>query len=290
MTFNKVTGEEILIWRKQQLLKGGRSVDLDWLLDISGGLSWTKLQELRIDPSRLFILDKSLDCLTSIWFRHLRDQAPLQYLVGRCPWRDFELEVNHHVLIPRQETEVLIDLAIAQFQDQPLKTWADLGTGSGALAIALARAFPMSEGRAVDFSQDALILAKRNLNYLVPQSKVSLHLGSWWKPLRGWWGQFDLVLANPPYIPSSVLETLDPIVREHEPHLALNGGTDGLNACREIVHGAVKGLASGGWLILEHHHDQSESVLDLMTQSGLEEPHFEKDLNGVRRFALCRNP
>ncbi len=290
MKSKDISGDELLIWRRQQLKKGGRHVDFDWLLDVCGGLSWANLQQLRIDPSRSFQLEKSLGHLESIWSSHLEKRLPLQYLVGRCPWRDFELQVSPAVLIPRQETEILVDLAIGKFQEQSPKMWADLGTGSGALAIAMARAFSVSEGHAVDCSQEALILAKSNLNLLAPNSKVSLHLGSWWEPLRLWWSEFDLVLANPPYIPSSVFEMLDPIVRENEPYLALCGGDDGLIACREVVSGASQALAQRGWLMLEHHHDQSEFVLDLMIQAGLEEVSFEKDLNGVRRFALGQKP
>ena len=284
------SGEEVLLWRKKLLSQGGRSVDLDWLLDVGGGLRWSTLQKIRLDPSRFLILEQSLEQLSIIWGKHLNHQIPLQYLVGRCPWRDFELEVSSAALIPRQETEILIDLALQRFDNQFSGIWADLGTGCGALAVAMSRALPKAVGHAVDCSNDALSLARRNLNLLAPTAKVVLHLGNWWEPLQPWWGSIGLVLANPPYIPTVVVEHLDPIIRKNEPYLALCGGQDGLTSCREIINGASKAISSGGWLILEHHHDQSDSVLELMHKAGFKNVDFETDLQGIRRFALARNP
>ncbi len=98
------------------------------------------------------------------------------------------------------------------------------------------------------------------------------------------------MLANPPYIPDAVLDQLEPVVRDHEPHLALCGGHDGLNACRHVIDGAMQALEPGGWLLLEHHHDQSDAVLDLMSQQGLQEVTYKSDLLGIRRFAMARHP
>jgi len=113
-------------------------------------------------------------------------------------------------------------------------------------------------------------------------------LGDWWQPLQRWWGGFDLVLSNPPYIPSDVIEKLEPVVKNHEPRLALDGGNDGMKASKQIISGASKGLAKGGWLILEHHYDQSEKIMKIMKNIGMEEVSFEKDLSGIKRYAICR--
>ncbi|AAP99405.1 MULTISPECIES: peptide chain release factor N(5)-glutamine methyltransferase [Prochlorococcus] len=293
MSFERFfSAEEILIWRKQELSKGGRAVDLDWLLDIGGGLGWSTLQELKIFQSSFHKLDLSLEELSLIWMRHLSDQIPLQHLVGKCPWRDFELKVNSSALIPRQETEILIDIALKKVDAGLMKygRWADLGTGSGALAVALARALPLWEGHAADCCNDALALAESNINTLTENANVSLHLGDWWEPLKPWWGNFDLVVANPPYIPKTHLSELDPVVRDHEPILALSGGDDGMDSCRKVIKGAMKGLRSGGWLLLEHNFDQSEQALNLMVDSGFLEVDFENDLEGVRRFGLALRP
>ena len=288
------SGQELLAWRRRQLLRGGRAADFDWLLAMEGNLSWAELQRLRIMPESTAALDSTLLDLESLWSRHLRNHIPLQHLVGRCPWRDFDLQISPAALIPRQETELLIDFALDCLQDHDeggcISTglWADLGTGSGALAVALARALPEWHGHAVDLSTAALALARINLNNLTKSGIWQLHQGSWWDPLAPWWGQFDLVVANPPYIPSQIVEALDPLVRDHEPRLALCGGEDGLESCRTIVERAPLALSPGGWLLLEHHHDQSDQVLGLMGSVGLVSCQPRSDLRGVKRFAIGR--
>ncbi len=290
MKRQELHAEKLLTWRRQQLAIGGRAVDLDWLLDLAGGLAWSALQQLYLDSNRPVELGESLEQLEKLWRRHLDDHVPLQHLIGRCPWRDIELEVSPAALIPRQETELLVDFALEDVKSKSSGRWADLGTGSGALAVAMARALPRWRGHAVDCSQEALMLASRNLQRLAPSASWTVHCGSWWEPLQPWWGSFDLVLANPPYIPQALLAQLEPVVRDHEPHLALSGGMDGLESCRQVIAGATKALSPGGLLLLEHHHDQSDAVLILMRDQGLTDVVFKFDLQGVRRFALGRHP
>jgi release factor glutamine methyltransferase len=257
-------------------------------LDLAGGLSWSSLQRLLVEPQRTVQLKVSLKDLEQIWGHHLDQAIPLQHLVGRCPWRDLELAVSAAALIPRQETEVLVDLALETIAGMSIERWADLGTGSGAIAVALSRAMPATPGHAVDLSPDALALARTNLEALAPKGKWHLHQGRWWEPLEPWCGHIDLVVCNPPYIPSDLILNLDPVVRDHEPHLALAGGIDGLQAIREVVAGACRALAPGGWILIEHHHDQSAPVLNLFNQAGLSSIRAARDLEGVNRFALAR--
>lgn len=280
-----ITGSVLLAWRRDQLLAGGRPAELDWLLDLAGGVAWQQLQALRLQPHRQLILAQPLELLERLWRRHLASNEPLQYLVGRCPWRDLELRVAPGVLIPRQDTESLIDLALNQPPPPGDQRWADLGTGSGCIACALAKAWPGSAGLAVDLSPAALTLAAANLQATGCADRVELLQGSWWQPLRPWWGRLALVVANPPYIPTAVWAGLEPVVRCHEPALALDGGADGLAALRRIVAGAVQALAPGGLLLLEHHHDQSAQVLALLRQAGLQQPTAHPDLEGHWRFA-----
>ena len=287
-TAQQLEGASLLSWRRRQLQRGGRRVDFDWLLDLAGGLSWSSLQRLLVEPQRTVQLKLSLKDLEQIWGHHLDQAIPLQHLVGRCPWRDLELAVSAAALIPRQETEVLVDLALEAIAGMSLERWADLGTGSGAIAVALSRAMPATPGHAVDLSPDALALARTNLEALAPKGKWHLHQGRWWEPLEPWWGHIDLVVCNPPYIPSDLIHNLDPVVRDHEPHLALAGGIDGLQAIREVVAGACRALAAGGWILIEHHHDQSAPVLNLLEQAGLSSIRAARDLEGVNRFALGR--
>tara|TARA_B100000579_G_scaffold396980_1_gene376201 strand:- start:806 stop:1678 length:873 start_codon:yes stop_codon:yes gene_type:complete len=289
MIYNSIPGNTFLKWRKTMLLKGGRKVDFDWLLDIAAGVSWSKLQNIILNPDQFFSLEISIEEMEVIWESHLKDQTPLQYLISKCPWRNFELEVTSDALIPRQETEFLIDFALKKVSNVNFGRWADLGTGSGPLAISLAQSLPSWKGHAVDISKDALQLAKRNLKSLAPNSDVKISLGDWWKPLEKWWGSFDLVVSNPPYIPSDLIGDLEPIVKNHEPIIALDGGEDGMIESKKIIIGSLNGLAKGGWLILEHHYDQSENIIRFMKEIGMEEVSYEKDLNGIKRYAICRN-
>jgi release factor glutamine methyltransferase len=283
-----IPAEALLAWRRDLLARsGGSAAALDWLLDLAGGLPWPQLQALHLHPRRSVALALPLAELEGLWLRHHCTAEPLQYLVGRCPWRDLELEVACGVLIPRQETELLLDLALELLGPPRSGTaleWADLGTGSGCLAVALARALPHSRGWAVDASPAALEVAAANLAAAAGQARVSLLLSDWWQGLQPRWGHLQLVVANPPYIPTAIWERLDPVVRDHEPRLALDGGGDGLVCVRSILRGAATALAPGGLLVLEHHHDQSEAVLALVAAAGLQEGRAHSDLEGVARF------
>ena len=305
----RLSGEQLLRWRRSLLSAGGRPADLDWLIDLAGGLGWQALQAVRLHPERNLELRLSCQALAALWQRHLEANEPLQYLIGRCPWRDLELTVAPGVLIPRAETELLVDLAQQLLMPQPLlnpqplliqpqllirprppANWADLGTGSGCLAVALARVWPESRGFAVDLSRQALVQAGANLVAAGLGDRVQTICGSWWQPLAAQRGLLELVLANPPYIPTAVWRQLEPLVRDHEPAMALDGGADGLDAIRSIVAGASVHLAPGGLLLLEHHHDQSAAVLALLHQSGLKAVCGHSDLEGTLRFASARRP
>lgn len=290
---NGLPAHALLAWRRRILSQeGGEASALDWLLDLAGGLRWPELQALHLHPERLVFLELPLERLQDLWRRHRLNAEPLQYLVGICPWRDLELRVGPGVLIPRQETEQLVDLALSKVAHPEGSglIWADLGTGSGALAVALARALPQSLGVGVDASAAALELAAANRAAAGVENRLLLLRSDWWEALRPWWGALDLVVANPPYIPTSTFEGLDPVVREHEPRLALDGGADGLDALRAIGAGAAVALAPGGSLLVEHHHDQSSAVVALLEASGLERVEVHRDLEGVKRFASGRRP
>ena len=283
--------DALLAWRHQQLQDGGNPSDLDWLLDLAGGLRWPLLQQLRLRPDQSVSLKCSLSELEELWSHHRLHHTPLQYLVGVCPWRDLELQVGPGVLIPRQETELLVELALERArggETGPSSPWADLGTGSGCIAVAIARALPTSRGYAVDASEAALQQAAINLERHQLSNQVNLLHGSWWEPLQAHWGQLHLVLSNPPYIPTAVWRNLEPVVHNHEPSLALDGGSDGLDAIRTIANGAGQALAPGGWLLLEHHHDQSKPVSQLLAQAGLVNIQSHADLEGKLRFASAQ--
>lgn len=284
-----VAAAELLAWRRRLLAAGDGGPELDWLLEFAGGLGREGRLQLQLQPRQPVQLRASLAALEQLWWRHRRAAEPLQYLAGCCPWRDLDLAVAPGVLIPRQETELLVDLALQRLPAVPEADlhWADLGTGSGCLAVALARALPAARGFAVDLSQVALTLTAANLERwgTPPGERLSLLHSDWWSALEPWWGHLHLVVSNPPYIPTPLLRALDPVVRDHEPTLALDGGSDGLAAIRAIVASAPRALAPGGVLLLEHHHDHSQAVLALLAAAGLERGRAHQDLDGVWRFA-----
>ena len=278
-----VSGKDLLRWRREQLLDGGASTELDWLLDAGAGLSWGQLQALRLDPQRRVELRQSLDQLTLLWQRYQQKQQSLQYLVGRCWWRGFDLSVGPGVLIPRQETELLVDVACQLMADRPMgpQLWADLGCGTGCLALGLAAAFPRSRGFAVEQDLQALTFAARNLEGVSDQ--VEVLAGSWWQPLAPWVGHLDLVVSNPPYIPTATVERLDPLVRDHEPRGALDGGADGLDGFRALLNG-IATLTPGGWLVVEHMQGQASALEQLFAAAGLEGLEHHPDIEGNDRF------
>ena len=290
-----VPAQDFLTWRQRLQRLGGDPGALDWLLDAAADVSPSHLQALRLGAAASVPLRCSRRAIERHWRTHLEDSVPLQYLLGRCFWRDFALAVGPGTLIPRPETELLIDLALDLWQaDQAIPPdqlrWADLGTGSGCLAMGLARVFPGSHGLAVDLSADALGQAERNLVQEHLHTRVRLIQGHWFAAVEAWWGGLHLVLANPPYIPSAEVDRLDPVVRDHEPRLALDGGADGLDCLRGLAVDAPKALAPGGWLLLEHHHDQSQRVMDLLASHGLVDLQSHGDLEGHRRFVSGRRP
>lgn len=209
---------------------------------------------------------------------------PVAYLTGRRGFWKFELAVTPATLIPRPETERLVELALQRLPAaQPLRI-ADLGTGSGAIALALAHERPRSHVIATDASIEALSVASSNATEL-RIGNVEFRHGDWCAPLTG--ECFDLIASNPPYIEAGDrhLHAL-----RHEPHGALASGNDGLDAIRVIVSGARSHLVPAGWLLLEHGFDQGFAVRSLLHAAGMAEVVTERDLEGRDRVTLGCNP
>ena len=191
---------------------------------------------------------------------------PLAYLVGEREFHGLRLQVTPDVLVPRPDTETLVDWALALLREHPTEAprVLDLGTGSGAIALAVAHRHPAAQVTATDLSAAALAVAQANARRLgLP---LAWARGGWWQALPAD-ARFDLVLSNPPYIAGD-----DPHLAalRHEPALALTPGGDGLGALREIVAGAPAHLVSGGWLLLEHGWDQADAVAALLRSAGFE--------------------
>jgi release factor glutamine methyltransferase len=209
---------------------------------------------------------------------------PVAYLVGHRGFRNLDLAVTPDTLIPRPETELLVELGLARIPADSDARIADLGTGSGAIALAIAVERPHAQVVATDRSDATLAVARANAgaNAL---ANVEFRAGDWFAPLAG--ERFDVIVSNPPYIADD-----DPHLAQgdlcFEPRAALAAGRDGLDAIRSIVRDAPAHLVDGGWLLLEHGHDQGEAVRRLLAQAGFDDIDTAQDLEARDRVGLGR--
>ena len=284
-----ISVREFLTWEKEQLSKGGDHQCLALLIDCLGGIKTCDLNSYKINPKGNIYLKKNLDYLENIWDDHLLNSSPIQYLCGLTFWRDLKLKVTDKVLIPRPETEIIVDIVFEIFRKKSQKLlFAELGTGSGAISIALARAYPLWDGIATDIDQDALEIATKNFINSSQQSNLKFYCGHWWTPFENYKGKLDLVISNPPYIPKDTYEKLPKEVKNFEPKIALLGGEDGLKHIREIIQNAPLFLKENGWLILENHFDQGEKVKKLLVENKFKSVAVINDHSGVGRFTIGR--
>jgi release factor glutamine methyltransferase len=229
--------------------------------------------------------DDEVDAARAVAFRDMVERRvrgePVAYLTGMRGFHDIELRVAPGVLIPRPETEVLVELALQRIPVDAGRNVADLGTGSGAIALAIARVRPQARVVATDTSTAALDIARGNAARLRIDN-VEFRRGDWYAGLSG--EHFDVIVANPPYIAEG-----DPHLREgdlrFEPAAALASGADGLDAIRAIVGGARRHLRNGGWLLLEHGFDQGSDVRDLLLEHGFAEVFTQNDLEDRERVS-----
>ncbi len=284
-----ISAEDFLFWKKKQLSKGGDKESFAVLLECLGGISTSDLNLISINPAGNLYLKQNLESLESIWNEHLLNSCPIQYICGITFWRDLKLKVSNKVLIPRSETELIIDIVCNLFRKKSEKLFfVELGTGSGAISIALALAYPLSDVVATDIDQDALEIATKNYLNSSKQSNLRFYCGNWWSPLESFKGKIDLAISNPPYIPKDTYEKLPKEVKNFEPKVALLGGEDGLKHIREIIHKAPLFLKDKGWLILENHFDQGEKVKQLLIKNNFTSIEIVKDLSGIGRFTIGR--
>lgn len=237
----------------------------------------------RPDAGRAWLLAHDTDALDDTLHAHFialcqRRAAgePVAYLTGRKEFYGLPLHIDARVLDPRPDTETLVDWALEVLAPLPAPRVVDLGTGSGAIALALQSQRPTAQVWAVDASSDALAVAEANATRLgLP---VRFHQGNWLAPMEG--ASFDAIVSNPPYIASA-----DPHLAAltHEPLQALASGADGLEDIRAIALQAPRHLAPGGWLLLEHGYDQAEAVRALLSAAGFSGVESRRDLAGVER-------
>ena len=220
------------------------------------------------------------------YVRQRLQRVPVQYITGVAAFRHLELAVTPSVLIPRPETEVIVDVALELLPEGGRVL--DLCCGSGAIALSLAQEATAAEVVATDVSNAALEVAKANGQRCGLAERVEWHCGDLFAPLRGI-EAFDLVAANPPYVRRDDLAQLAPEVRDYEPHLALDGGEDGLAYYRRIAEEAADFIRPGGYLLLEVGDGQSAAVEALLAQATrLTEVQIRPDLNQIPRVVVAR--
>lgn len=293
-----LSGSDLWTWRERAIAQAHAAhidrQEVDWLLQ---GLCQVEGLALRLGtlaqqaevPAQV-----SLTELQQLWERRVRDRVPIQHLVGKTEWRNLVLRVTADVLIPRPETELIIEIAENLANQSPradeLKrgTWVDMGTGSGAIALGLAAVFPLAKILAVDISAAALAIAQQNAEENGLGERIQFIQGSWFEPVTAWRGQLAGMVSNPPYIPHAIVPTLEPEVTQHEPHQALDGGVDGLEAVRKLVSEAPAYLVSEGIWLVEHMIDQAPDITHLLNASDqFANIQIFQDLAGIERFVAA---
>ncbi|NEO82681.1 MAG: peptide chain release factor N(5)-glutamine methyltransferase [Spirulina sp. SIO3F2] len=263
--------------------------EVDVLLCELGGVE--RLSLVQKLPHELLNLSLSLPELAQCWQQRLDQRQPLQHLIGYTAWRQWTIQVSPDVLIPRPETEQIVDIVATTLKNSALPRtghWVDLGTGSGILACGLAQLLPEATIHAVDCSEAALAIAQKNITQLGFEQQITLYSGNWWQPLTHLQGQVQGMVANPPYIPTAAIDSLQPEVRDHEPAIALDGGSDGLQAIHQVMHSAPDYLRPGGLWLIELMQGQAPQVLQWLAQHpAYAAPEAILDWSGTERFVLA---
>ena len=271
---------------RDQLVAAGideRDATIDVEVLVRHALGWDRAQYLArtrdpVPPA----FDERLDLVE----RRCR-REPVAQITGSREFWGLDIAVTPDVLIPRPESELLVETALALLVDHAAPSdVADVGTGSGCLAVALARELPHARVAATDLSPPALVVARRNATRHDVANRIAFHET---RCLDGVPGPFDLVVSNPPYVPTSQMMGLAPEIACFEPASALCGGKDGLDPARELLPASAARLRVGGWLVMEIGVGQDEAVCELAAcQPGLSLVEICKDLQGIPRAAVIR--
>ena len=248
------------------------AIDARLLLEVAADVTRT---DIITDPYRV-LTDTQMATLEDFLGRRAA-REPVSHIIGRKGFWKILLQVNKNVLTPRPETEVIVDEVLKAFPEAMPFSMLDLGVGSGTILLAVLAERPAAKGLGIDVSEDALAVARENAANLDLAGRVALMRGDWTTGLGD--ESFDLVVSNPPYIATDVIETLEPEVRDHEPRLALDGGADGLDAYRVLAGEILRVLKPGAMFAVEIGYDQSAAVEALFKDAGAQNVKTIKDLS-----------
>jgi len=238
-------------------------IDARLLLEAASGATRA---EILTDPHRVLTAAQSAQLDSFLARREARE--PVSHILGKKGFWTVELKVTRDVLTPRPDTETVVEYVLRDFPEHAPWTVLDLGVGSGAILLSILAERPAAKGLGVDVSEEALAVARENAANLGLAGRTALLRGDWAFGLGD--ETFDLVVSNPPYIASAVIETLEPEVRDHEPRLALEGGADGLDAYRALAPEILRVLKPGGRFAVEIGYDQKDAVEPLFREAGAE--------------------
>ena len=213
---------------------------------------------------------------------------PIQYITGEAEFYGLPFNVTRDVLIPRPETEHSVEKALELASNFTAPRIMDVGTGSGAIAVALAHELPEARITAIDLSAAALAVARKNAELNGVSERIRFLCGDLLAPVAG--EQFEIVVSNPPYVPTNDRATLSVEVRDYEPEMALFAGEDGLEVYRRLIPTAFDALIPGGCVVLELGFGQSHAITELLAGSDFEQIEFVPDLQGIPRVACARRP
>lgn len=276
MTAN--TLDTLLKWGSEELNKQeimNASLDAWYLMEYVFGIS--RVDFLLTRDERLGHDSEAKIRQYEILIERRGEGCPVQYLMGYTEFMGLTFEVNEHVLIPRQDTEILVETAL-EFM-KPEYRVLDMCTGSGCIILSLAVHGHLESGTGADISPDALIVAGSNRERH-HQNQINLVQSDLFENITG---RYDMIVSNPPYIPSGEIDTLMREVRDHEPHLALDGSVDGLMFYRRIAEQAGDYLVPGGMLMMEMGCSQADDIAILLNRAGFRDIHVKKDLAGLDR-------
>ncbi|MDG2527698.1 peptide chain release factor N(5)-glutamine methyltransferase [Caulobacter endophyticus] len=272
---------------KERLKEAGidqPAIDARLMLEVAAGVSRT---DIITDPYRELTAEQ-LATLDEYLARRAR-REPVSHIIGRKGFWKILLSVTKDVLTPRPETEVIVDEVLKAFPETMAFNMLDLGVGSGSMLLAILAERPAAKGLGIDISEEALAVARENAANLDLDGRVALMRGDWTTGLGD--ASFDVVVSNPPYIPTADIDTLEPEVRDHEPRLALDGGADGLTAYRALAPEILRVLKPGGLFCVEIGFDQSADVEILFKAAGAQNVRTVKDLSTHDRVVTgFKNP